>query len=82
MSKTSTTATSDFFDPDEAPPVTQEDLDRAVFRVGGKVVEKGKVRIAMVLDAAIVRYFKRKGGNRGYEALINKALGEYVRDHT
>ncbi len=82
MSKTSTTETSAFIDPDEAPPVTQEDIDRAVFRVGGKPVERSKVRVEVLLDTGIVQYFKRKAGKHRYETLIGKALGEYVRAHS
>jgi hypothetical protein len=82
MSKTSTLKTPEFIDPDEAPPVTQEQIDRAVFRVGGKRVEQGKVRVEMLLDAGVLQFFKNRAGKRDCAALINKALGEYVRAHS
>ena len=81
MSRNSTSRTSDFTDPDEAPPVTQADLDGAVFRVGGRPVEPGKVPVRLMLDAAILRYFKNLAGSEDFQDLINKALGEYIRGH-
>lgn len=82
MSRTSTSETPAFIDPDDAPPVTQADLDRAVFRVGGKPVEPGKVHVDVMLDAGIVQYFKNRAGERSYQTLINQALGEYIRNHS
>ncbi len=81
MSRESTSGTSGFIDPDEAPPVRQEDIDRAVFRIGRKSVQRKKVRVDMLLDDAILRYFKNRAGSRRYQDLINEALGEYVRAH-
>jgi uncharacterized protein (DUF4415 family) len=81
MSRTSTSETPDFIDPDDAPAVTQADIDRAVFRVGGQPVERGTVPVKMMLDAGIVQYFKNQAGGRDYQKLIVEALGEYVRNH-
>ena len=81
MSRHSTSETSDFIDPDDAPPVTQEDIDRAVFRVGRRPVEREKVRVDMLLDASILRYFQAKAGSHRVQELINQALGEYIRAH-
>ena len=58
----------------EIPEITEEQLKRAVRRVGGKPVAKRKVRISMFLDADIVAYFKAQAGGRGYQTLINEAL--------
>jgi uncharacterized protein (DUF4415 family) len=58
----------------EIPEVTEEQMKRAVLRVGGEPVDKGKVRVNMFLDADIVAYFKSLSGGRGYQTLINDAL--------
>jgi uncharacterized protein (DUF4415 family) len=63
----------------EVPEVTDEQMARAVLRVGGVPVERGKRRVNMFLDAAIVEYFKAKAGERGYQTLINETLAEYIR---
>ena len=93
MSKPSTSAISrtdwarldamqdDDIDPSEIPEVTEEQMVRAVLRVGGEPVERGKRRVTMFLDAFIVEYFKAKAGERGYQTLINDALVEYIRGH-
>jgi uncharacterized protein (DUF4415 family) len=58
----------------EIPEITEEQMKRAVLRVGGEPVAKGKVRVNMFLDADIVAYFKAQAGGRGYQTLINDAL--------
>ena len=63
----------------DIPQITEEQMNRAVLRVDGKPVEKGKVRINMYLDAEIVAHFKDKAGGRGYQTLINEALKETLR---
>ena len=70
-------------DPDlsEIPEVTEEQMARAVLRVGGVPVERGKRRVTMFLDAFIVEYFKTKAGERGYQTLMNDALVEHIRGH-
>jgi hypothetical protein len=45
-----------------------------VVRVAGKVVPRGKRRLTMYLDAAVVEFFKARAGERGYQTLINEAL--------
>jgi uncharacterized protein (DUF4415 family) len=61
-------------DQPEIPEVTEGQMKRAVLRVGGEPVAKGKVRVNMFLDADIVAYFKAQAGGRGYQTLINDAL--------
>jgi uncharacterized protein (DUF4415 family) len=78
MSKNSTSKTPNFIDPDDAPPVRQEDIDRSVFRVGLRPVGRGKVHVALDLDASVVQYFKNKAGRGSYQTLINDALGDYI----
>jgi uncharacterized protein (DUF4415 family) len=58
----------------DIPEITEEQMKRAVLRVGGKPVTRGKVRINMFLDAEIVAYYKALAGGRGYQTLINDAL--------
>jgi uncharacterized protein (DUF4415 family) len=58
----------------EIPEITEEQMKRAVLRVGGEPVARGKVRVNMFLDADIVAYFKAQAGGRGYQTLINDAL--------
>ena len=58
----------------EIPEITEEQMKRAVLRVGGEPVAKGKIRVNMFLDADIVAYFKAKAGGRGYQTLINGTL--------
>ncbi len=73
--------TDEQIDLSDIPEVTEAQMERAVLRVGGKVVERGKQRVNMFLDVFIVEYFKEKAGNRGYQTLINEALSDYIRNH-
>ena len=59
---------------DEYPEVTQDDLDRAVFRVGLKPVSSHKQHITILLDTVLIEYFKAKAGKTGYQRLINETL--------
>ena len=63
----------------DVPEVTEEQTARAVLRVGGEPVPRGKVRVTMFLDAAVVAYFKTQAGGRGYQTLINETLKENIR---
>lgn len=65
----------------DIPEVTPAQMARAVFRVGGKPVREGKVRVNIYLDAQVVAYYKTQAGGRGYQTLINEALKESMRDH-
>lgn len=58
----------------EIPEITEDQMKRAVLRVGGEPVPKSKVRVNMVLDADIVAYFKAQAGRHGYQTLINDTL--------
>ncbi len=62
----------------DIPEITEEQAARAVRRIGGKVLPKGKVRVNMYLDSDIVAYFKMKAGGRGYQTLINETLRQTV----
>lgn len=62
----------------DVPEVTEEQMRRAVLRVGGKPIERGQRRVDLFLDAFIVEYFEAKAGEQGYQRLINQALAEYI----
>jgi uncharacterized protein (DUF4415 family) len=64
----------------DIPQVTEEQMSQAVLRVGGQPVPKGKVRVTMFLDAAIVAYFKALAGGRSYQTLINETLRENIHE--
>jgi uncharacterized protein (DUF4415 family) len=64
----------------EIPEITDEQMARAVLRVGGKPVRKGKVQVNLTLDAGIVAYFKTQAGGRNFQKLINEALKTKIRD--
>ena len=60
-------------DHDEYPEVTQTDLDRSKFRVGLKPMPR-KQAITISLDANLIKYFKLRAGESGYQNLINEIL--------
>jgi uncharacterized protein (DUF4415 family) len=68
------TAGDEDIDLSDIPEITEEQMARAIMRVGGQPVSKGKVRVNMYLDADIVAFFKAKAGGRGYQTLINDTL--------
>jgi uncharacterized protein (DUF4415 family) len=52
-------------------------------RSGGQTNEaaahpRGKVRLTMYLDMAVVEYFRSRAGGRGYQTLINEALKQAI----
>jgi len=59
--------------------VTADQISRAAFRVGGKPIGKGKVRVNIHLDAEVVAYFKAEAKGRGYQTLTNEALKDSIR---
>ena len=69
----------DDIDLSDIPEVTADQIARATFRVGGKPVAKGKVRVNIYLDAEVVAYFKAEAQGRGYQTLINEALKDSIR---
>lgn len=75
---------------DDAPKLRREDLARATLKVAGEVVGRGeftaatkealgKQRVSIMLDGAVLAYFKSKAGDRGYQTLINEALRQSMR---
>ena len=50
-----------------------KDVSREEFSAA--VQEKlGKQRVSIMLDGAVIAFFKAKAGDRGYQTLINQAL--------
>ena len=66
----------------DLPEVTAEKAAHGVVRVAGKVVPRGKTRLTMYLDAAIVEFFKARAGARGYQTLINEALKQAIENES
>lgn len=66
----------------DLPEITAEKAAHGVVRVGGKVVPRGKTRLTMYLDAAIVEFFKARAGARGYQTLINEALKQAIENES
>jgi uncharacterized protein (DUF4415 family) len=64
----------------EIPEVTAEQMARARLRVGGRPASKGKVRVNVLLDAAVVAYFKAQAGEQDYQMLINETLKNKMHD--
>ncbi len=72
MSKKSSSKISD-----DAPVVTQADLDRARFRVNLQDAPR-KQRVNIMLDTGVIAFFKTKAGERGYQTLINETLKQSI----
>jgi len=66
----------------DVPEITAEMVSHGVMRVAGKEVPRGKQRLTMYLDTAIVEYFKARAGARGYQTLINAALKQAIEHET
>jgi uncharacterized protein (DUF4415 family) len=62
----------------EVPEVTADMATQGIVRVAGKIVPRGKKRLTMYLDAAVVEFFKARAGARGYQTLINEALKQAI----
>jgi len=62
----------------DLPEITAEKAAHGIVRVGGKVVPRGKTRLTMYLDSAIVEFYKARAGTRGYQTLINEALKQAI----
>jgi uncharacterized protein (DUF4415 family) len=65
-------------DTSDAPEITPEIAKKGIARVNRKPVARGKTRLTMYVDTALVEYFKAKAGARGYQTLINEALKQAI----
>ena len=66
----------------DIPEITAEIAAHGVIRVAGREVPRGKQRLTMYLDNAVVEYFKARAGARGYQTLINAALKQAIEHET
>lgn len=75
---------------EELPELTDADLSRATWKIGGMAVSEAegkaafsaalkKQKISITLDPDVVAWFKAKAGGRGYQTLINATLREAMR---
>ena len=58
----------------DIPEITPEQMSRAVLRVGGQLIPKGKVLIPLLLDADVVTYFQDQASDGDYVELMNEVL--------
>ena len=65
----------------DIPEITEDQFKKAKIRFGGKPIQKGKMRVNILLDAKIVAYFRAQAERRGYQTLINEALKENILHH-
>ena len=61
----------------DCPPITEEQLKKAVLRHTLKPIER-KTRINIMLSGRVVSFFKAKAKGRGYQTLINNVLEEAI----
>ena len=62
----------------DIPEVRPAQSRDGAVRVAGKIVPRGKRRLTMYLDAAVIEFFKARAGERGYQTLINEALKQVI----
>ena len=62
---------------DDAPTVTQANINRARFRVNLQDAPR-KQRVNIMLDTGVIAFFKTKAGERGYQTLINETLKQSI----
>ena len=62
---------------DDAPIVTQADINGARFRVNLQDAPR-KQRVNIMLDTGVIAFFKTKAGERGYQTLINETLKQSI----
>ena len=62
----------------EIPEINEELVSESIIRFNGIPMSKGKVRVNILLDEAIVAYFKTLASGRGYQTLINEALKQSI----
>jgi uncharacterized protein (DUF4415 family) len=69
---------STWTDPDDAPELTDEWFDKATFRIGDKVIRRGrppgsaKRQVTLRLDQAVIDHFRAAGP--GWQSRLNEAL--------
>ena len=77
----------------EIPELTDADLTRVQFKLGGKLVSEAegraafsvamkKQKINLTLDPDVLAWFKQQAGGRGYQTLINATLRDAMHKKT
>ena len=67
-----------WIDPDDAPELTDEWFEKATFRIGDKVIRRGrppgssKRLVSLRLDQAVIDHFR--AGGPGWQSRLNEAL--------
>lgn len=75
---------------EEIPEITDEDIKRGKWYIGGAEVSESegraafsaalkKQKINITLDPDVLAWFKQQAGGRGYQTLINATLREAMR---
>jgi uncharacterized protein (DUF4415 family) len=78
---------------DELPELTDADLKRGTWKVGGSKVSASegkaafsvalkKQKINLTVDPDVLSWFREKAGGRGYQTLINATLREAMQAKT
>lgn len=73
-------------DPDDAPELTDAWFEGADFKIGEKLVRRGRPRgstkqqVAIRLDQDVIAHFKAAGS--GWQSRINAALKDWVATHS
>lgn len=64
--------------PDTTTSGTPSRRQRGAEHGKGEAALRGKTRLTMYLDMAVVEYFRSRAGGRGYQTLINEALRQAI----
>ena len=82
MSENKPSSQSNWVDPDDAPPWTDEMFEDAEVRIGDKIIRRGRPKgsdkqlVSLRLDKAIVDAFRAQGP--GWQSRINEVLKKTV----
>lgn len=69
---------TEWIDPDDAPELDDEWFDKATFKIGDKVIRRGrppgstKSLVSLRLDQAVLDHFR--AGGPGWQSRLNEAL--------
>ena len=78
MEKNSGASKPEWIDPDDAPELTDEWFDKADFKIGRKVIRRGrppgsaKTQVSLRLDHDVIAAFRAQGA--GWQSRMNEAL--------
>lgn len=78
MTVSSEDTKGEWIDPDDAPELDDDWFDRATFKIGDKVIRRGrppgsaKRLVSLRLDQAVIDHFR--AGGPGWQSRLNEAL--------